>query len=251
MRELASLAVLVFGCAGSPAPNFFPADGSPGDGVAADVRSDVLAPDAPDGAGPPDAGADEAPPCGEGVYPCGPYGVVPSTRIANLRFAVGLRDGNRTGTLEDDPAAPLELAAFYREHLAPAEPPAYLLLVAAPAWCASCSAQARALAGLWRTYRPAGVEFLAVLWETYRRDDPADEPFLRRWAESNDIAFPLAADPFGERTRRYFSAGGPPFMLAVRLCDVQIVEAVAGWSEPAAVALLDRLVAAPAPCGAP
>lgn len=170
---------------------------------------------------------------GAGDYPCGPYGLTVGSTIANLTI-VAQRDSNASGSVLDDPAQPVTLAAYR------AEPQrAALAIIIGTESCVPCQNEQPELVALHARYG-GRVAFLEAIVED-SRGAPADQQVIDAWVARFGVPFDMTADPTGALAP-YYPATSFPSALAIRLATMEISYLVVG---PAVglEAALDAIVA--------
>lgn len=155
--------------------------------------------------------------CGEGIYPCGPYGYQAGSVIENLSL-VGRPDANTNGNFDDDAVAEIELSRYHQDkniHV--------LLLTGSAEWCSPCRMEQPELKELFEQKKAAGGH-LAIL-ETIVQDkqgNPSDIAVADRWRHDFDLPFDVTADP-SVVLQPYYDINAFPMNMVIRTSDMQIM----------------------------
>ena len=154
--------------------------------------------------------------CGEGIYPCGPYGTVIGTQIRDLTF-VGRRDVNRDGDVTNDPSTKIRLSQYFQDKTIKV-----LVVLASAEWCPPCKAEQPELVALWKKYQQekTPVAFL----ETVIQDvtgKPAQIDVVDRWAKAYGIPFDMVADPTAV-LGPYYDTAAFPMEMVITTADMKI-----------------------------
>jgi len=189
----------------------------------------------------PDGG--NAPTCGPGIYPCGPYGVVIGQTIDNLKL-LGQKDDNMNGTPTDDPVRPIQLSDYYQDPKVKV-----LAILVAAEWCVPCQMEQPELITSWKNYQAknAGVAYLEAIIED-RNHAPADMTTVDRWANHmwgmppQLIPFDMAADP-NVVLGPYYNIAAFPMQMVITTKDMQIQWQNNGYSPGALETQIDSLLA--------
>src|SRR2546423_1623772 len=119
--------------------------------------------------------------CGPGIYPCGPYGYVPGTTIANFAL-IGQRDDNASGTIDvGDTVIELKLSDVAAGAQA-------LVIDVCAEWCQPCRMSQASLDMLYAMYSPRAA-FLDVMLQD-RNFQPGDLASVDRWGTQLHVPYP-------------------------------------------------------------
>jgi hypothetical protein len=206
---------------------------------------------APDGGPLPDTSLVDAGPCGPGVYPCGPYGTQVGQVSAELRFS-GFADADHLckapSALKADLTARRELA-FGDWHRGAAVCPGkawkVLWVMVSAGWCASCKTEVASVQDkLSKDELDGRVALLNVLYETTKLKQPADEAFLRTWAQAYGLTFPVVLDP-GFQMGAHFSRDAAPFNLLLDVATMKVLYRRTGSDLPGIEAAIKAALGSP------
>ncbi len=168
------------------------------------------------GADPAARGACDA---GASDYPCGPYGLTVGSTIANLTI-VAQRDTNQSGSVLDDPAQPISLAAYR------AEPQrAALAIIIGSESCVPCQNEQPELVTLHARYGGRVAILEAIVEDS--QGAPADQQVIDTWVARFSVPFDMTADPTSVLAP-YYPATSFPSALAINLATMEITYLVVG-----------------------
>ncbi len=173
---------------------------------------------------PPDAGggsadaADNTP-----RYPAGPYGEGPGDVIRDLQW-VSFVDGDDADLDPlNDPVRLLSLSEYYRGN----DPDAKVIMInSAAGWCGPCMQEASELSAVAADYEPLGARFVSCIFED-ANGDPADEEFVRYWANQFNLTIPAAIDTTF-LVGPYFDINAMPMNMFVDANNMEIITITTG-----------------------
>jgi hypothetical protein len=179
------------------------------------------------------------PSCGPGVYPCAPYGTKTNDIAANLDF-LGFQDPeeqcevHNTKTPEMAKLAQISLKDFFRGDPKAGCKRKLLWVIVSAGWCGPCQSEVRSTA---LQYAKGQVDpriaILNIVFETDTGGEPADEAFIKDWANAlgpdlngdkkadGPVAFPVVMDP-SFKMGAYFNKAATPFNMLIDLSNMQI-----------------------------
>lgn len=206
----------------------------------------------PDGGPSPDITVVDAGPCGPGVYPCGPYGTKVGQVADELRFS-GFADAEHLCKAPSAQKADLTtrrdlaLGDWHRGGAAcsPGKAWKVLWVMASAGWCASCKTEVASVQDkLSKDELDGRVGLLNVVYETTKLKQPADEAFLRTWAQAYGLSFPVVMDP-GFQLGTHFTRDAAPFNLLLDVATMKVLYRKTGSDLPGIEAAIKAALSSP------
>jgi len=166
--------------------------------------------------------------CGPEVYPCGPYGTEKDNVAENMSF-LGFWDPgalckpHKDQKIDLNTMERISFQDWYLANEACAEKKKKLLWVnVAAGWCGPCQAEVTEVQKqmLASTFDER-VGFLNIVFET-ENYDPATAAFIKTWATSLELNFPVVMDPAFDMGL-YFNASATPFNMLVDTSTMKII----------------------------
>ena len=164
-------------------------------------------------------------------------GLVAATRIFGdelFPITVGSRAPDFAATTLDEPPRTKTLADYRGQ---------VVLLNVWATWCAPCRIEMPSIDSLHRDYGPRGLKVVALsVDDEYQRDA------VREYLKEYGYAFEVLHEPSGEIQRRYQTGGVPETYVIGRDGVIRNKHiGLANWNSASSRALVDRLLAEPAP----
>ncbi len=177
--------------------------------------------------------------CGEGIYPCGPYGTSKGDVIEDVTF-VGFADPDTFCKPLKDQAIDFSKSkkfSFGDWHRPPEGCPdkkkQLMWVVVSAGWCGPCRAEIQETMA---AIKQGAIDDRLALVDILFEDDnaqPATESYAKNlWAQYVGITFPLLLDP-SFKMGKYFDREAVPFNMLVDLETMKIVFRATGANLPA------------------
>ena len=189
--------------------------------------SDTTDTDKDTGGGTQDGGAT----CGAGIYPCGPYGTTAGKVAPNREFQAFADPKNLCKAHKDKQLdiSKLQAVSFKDWHLGDSAAGcdkykrSLLWIMVGAGWCGPCKVEAQhAQAKYQKGEYDERLGLLNVIYETTTPNTPADEAFIKTWAEGFKLSFPVAMDP-KFTMGAFFARDKAPFNLLVETKTMKVV----------------------------
>jgi thiol-disulfide isomerase/thioredoxin len=192
-------------------------------------------------------------PCGDGIYPCGPYGTNNGEVAANLDF-LGFKDPEEACQAHKEKVLDLDTkvkVSFKDFHLGFGDTSCnkrgLLWVMVSAGWCGPCQ---REVCKTVRDYQAGAVDsrvaVLNIMFETDKLGTPVTEEFLRLWITSlrdpdtgkrclttpANLSFPVVMDP-AFKMGVYFNKSSVPFNMLIDTSNMKIYFRQVGENLPA------------------
>ncbi|MFH1131855.1 MAG: hypothetical protein V1754_11010 [Pseudomonadota bacterium] len=171
---------------------------------------------------------DKNPPCGPGIYPCGPYGTENDEVIENFVFTGFADPGYRCKAPQDmvrDLATARKISFMDTHQGDPTncKNKELLWVMVSAGWCDPCHLEARETQ---EQYEKGAIDPRVILVNIVFEDTsglPVTEDFLKIWAQNNEfqLTFPVLGDPDFIMSK-YFDKQATPFNMLVDLKTMEI-----------------------------
>lgn len=186
--------------------------------------------------------------CGPDTYPCGPYGTK-NGNIAGNEVFQGFMDADNfckkhiDKKIDTGKLVSIGLVDWFKTPAACAKTRKILWVNVAAGWCGPCRAEVQEL----RKQVLAGgfneaVGFLNIIFEDSKYA-PATAAFAKTWATSQDLQWPVVADP-NFRMGQYFDKAATPFNMLVDTSTMKIFYQGVGADLPGIAQQIDTFLKA-------
>ena len=177
--------------------------------------------------------------CDPTQYPCGPYGYIVGSTMADITLS-GRKDADKNGNPLDDPFGTFTFASYHHDATVKV-----LAIAIAAEWCAPCRNEQPAFVSLFAGYRAAQqpVAFVEPVVQN-AAGAPADQTVIDNWANAFSINFDIGFDPTNTLSG-YYDPQSFPTQMVVRTRDMSILYASFGEDNGQLKAVIDQALTAP------